>query len=75
MKVKILLLGVIACLIYLSVEVSSARRHAHMGYFSWYGAIEWGFVAVGIILTAVAWLLTRNRAEEEETKRWEEGKK
>ena len=58
---KILLLVAYACLIYLQVEVDTARQHAHMGYFSRYGAIEWGFLAVGIILVAVAWSLKKKK--------------
>ena len=39
----------------LDTAVDIARKNAHAGYYSRYGAIEWGFVAVAWILVIVAW--------------------
>ena len=41
--------------------VNTIRRQAHMGYFSLYGAVQWGLVLVGAVLLAVAISLKRSR--------------
>ena len=56
---KVVMLIFYAALLTLQASVDVARKHSHAGYFSWYGAVEWGLFAGVVTVTVVTWSLRK----------------